>query len=147
MCEEHKLRPAQMKFPQPKCRQWTWMHPTGSKHQFDNILINSKWSNFSRPKFDWNKLQDAATREYFQIDLSNRFEALQCNETSAQITERYEELFEHAASEVAEKVVGKRRPCGMPNWVANKTIQLKSERDKAKRRFLVSKSRKSRERW
>ena len=23
MCEEHKLRPAQMKFPQPKCRQWT----------------------------------------------------------------------------------------------------------------------------
>ena len=35
----------------------------------------------------------------------------------------------------------------MPNWVTNKTIQLKSERDEAKRRFLVSKSRQSRERW
>ena len=48
MCEEHKLRPAQMKFPQPKCRHWVWMHPTGSKHQLDHILINSKWSNSFR---------------------------------------------------------------------------------------------------
>ena len=31
--------------------------------------------------------------------------------------------------------------------MTNKTIQLKSERDEAKRRFLVSKSRRSRERW
>ena len=76
MCEEHKLRPVQMKFPQPKCRQWMWMHPTGSTHQMDHILINNKWSNFSRPKFDWNKLQNVATREHFQIELSNRFEAL-----------------------------------------------------------------------
>ena len=100
MCEEHKLSPAQVKFPQPKCRQWTWMHPTGSQHQLDHILINSKWSNslrncrayntmeldsdhrivsilllcslrtnkgkpFSRPKFDWSKLQDAATTDQF----------------------------------------------------------------------------------
>ena len=48
MCEEHKLRPAQMKFPQSKCRQWTWMHLAGSKHQLDHILINSKWSNSLR---------------------------------------------------------------------------------------------------
>ena len=181
MCEEHKLRPAQMKFPQPKCRQWTWMHPTGSKHQLDHILINSKWSNslrncrdyntveldsdhrivsilllcslrttkgkpFSRPKFDWSKLQDAATTDQFQIESSNRFKTLQCNDTSVPITERYKE-FEHAVSEVAERVVGKRKPRGLPNWVTNKTIQLKSERDEAKRRFLVSKSRQSRERW
>ena len=80
------------------------------------------------------------------IELSNRFKTLQCNDTSAPITERYKE-FEHAVSEVAERVVGKRRPCGLPNWVTNKTIQLKSEKDEAKRRFLVSKSRQSRERW
>ena len=48
MCEEYKLRPAQMKLPQPKCRQWTWMHPMGSKHQLDHILTNSKWSNSLR---------------------------------------------------------------------------------------------------
>ena len=135
MCEEQTFRPAQMKFSQPKCRQWTWMHPTGSKHQLDHILINSNWSNslrnyrayntvkldsdhrivsilllcslrttkgkpFSRPKFNWRKPQDAATREQFQIELSNRFVALQCNDTSAPITERYKE-FEHAVSEVA----------------------------------------------
>ena len=125
MYQEHKLPPAQMKFPQPKCGQWTWMHSTGSKYQLNHFLINSKWSNsqencrayntveldsdhrivsilllcslrttkgkpFSRPKFDWSKLKDAATREQFQIELSiNRFETLQRNDTSALITERH----------------------------------------------------------
>ena len=60
------------------------------------------------------------------------------------VMERYKE-FEHAVSEV--KIVGKRRPCGMPNWVTNKTIKLKSETDEAKQRFLVFKSWQSRERW
>ena len=92
---------------------------------------------FRRPKFDWRKLQDAATREQFQKEMSNRFEALQCNDSPSPITERYKE-FEHAVSEVAEKVVGKHTPCGMPNWVTNMTMRLKSERDEAKRRFLVS---------
>ena len=181
MCEEQKLRPAQMTFPQLKCRQWTWMRPTGSKHQLDHILINSKWSNslwncraystveldsdhrivsilllyslrttkgkpFCRLNFDWSKLQDAATRDQFQIELSNRFKTLQCNDTSAPITERYKE-FEHAVSEVTERVVSQRGPCGLSNWVTIKTIQLKAERDEAKRRFLVSKSRQSRKRW
>lgn len=181
MCEEFKLRPAQMRFPQPRRYLWTWMHPAGSTHQLDHILINTKWTNSlrncraynsveldsdhrivsitllcslrttkgkpcKRPTFDWKKLQDAATREQFQIELSNRFETLQCNDTSTPITERYE-LFENAVSEVAEKVVGKRRPCGMPSWVTDKTNQLKSERDDAKRRYLLSKSRHSRERW
>lgn len=181
LCEEFKLRPAQMRFPQPSRRLWTWMHPAGSTHQLDHILINSKWTNSlrncraynsveldsdhrivsitlvcslrttkgkpcKRPKFDWKKLKDAATRERFQIELSNRFETLQCNDISTPITERYE-LFENAVSDVAEKVVGKRRPCGMPSWVTDKTIQLKTERDEAKRRYLLSKSRQSRERW
>ena len=35
----------------------------------------------------------------------------------------------------------------MPTWVTDKTIHLKSERDTAKRRYLVSKSRQSRDRW
>jgi len=44
-------------------------------------------------------------------------------------------------------VVGKRSPCGLPGWVSDKTIKLKTERDAAKKRYLVSKSRQSRERW
>ena len=117
-----------------------------SDHRIVSILLlcslrTTKGKPFSRPKLDWRKLQDAVTREQFQIELSNIFEALQCNDTSAPIMEKYKE-FEHAVSEVAEKVVGKRRPCGMPNWVTNKTIQLKSEGGAAKR-----KSRQSRERW
>ena len=149
MCEEFKLRPSQMRFPQPRSRLWTWMHPAGSTHQLDHILINSKWTNSlrncraynsveldsdhrivsiklvcslrttkgkpcKRPKFNWKKLQDATTREQFQLELSNRFEALQCNNLSTPITERYD-LFENAVSEVAEKVVGKCKPCGMPS--------------------------------
>ena len=52
-----------------------------------------------------------------------------------------------AVREVAEKVVGKREPCGLPSWVSDKTIRLKTERDEAKRKYIVSKSPQSRERW
>ena len=48
LCQEHKLRPAQSRFPQPRKRLWTWMHPGGSTHQLDHILINSKWVNSLR---------------------------------------------------------------------------------------------------
>ena len=41
-CEEHKLIPVQITFPQPKQRLWTWRHPTGSTHQLEHILINSQ---------------------------------------------------------------------------------------------------------
>ena len=48
LCQERKLRPAQTRFPQPRNRVWTWMHPGGSTHQLDPILINSKWVNSLR---------------------------------------------------------------------------------------------------
>ena len=181
LCQEHNLRPAQQRFPQPRCRQWTWMHPSGSKHQLDHILINNKWVNSlrncraynsveldsdhrivsillatslrtrkgkpcKRPKFNWRKLQDPTTREEFQLELSNRFQALSMTDDSTNITERYES-FETAVREVAEKVVGKREPCGLPSWVSDKTIRLKTERDEANRKYIVSKSPQSRERW
>jgi len=38
-------RSAQMQFPQPKRRLWTWLSPKGNKQQIDHILINSKWNN------------------------------------------------------------------------------------------------------
>ena len=157
------------------------MHPSGSKHQLDHILINNKWVNSlqncraynsveldsdhrivsillatsfrtrkgkpcKRPKFNWRKLQDPTTREEFQLELSNRFQALSMTDDSTNITERYES-FETAVREVAEKVVGKREPCGLPSWVSDKTIRLKTERDEAKRKYIVSKSPQSRERW
>ena len=105
----------------------TWMHPSGSTHQLDHILINNKWKNSlrncraynsveldsdhrivsirlvcslrtsrakpcKRPKLNWKKLQDAATKEEFQLELSNRFDVIQCNNMSTPITERYESL-------------------------------------------------------
>ena len=181
MCEEHNLRPAQMKFPQPRKYQWTWMHPTGSTHQIDHILINRKWSNSlrncraynsveldsdhrivsirlvcslrttkgkpcSRPKFAWEKLQDSKVKQQFQIELSNRFEVLQCSDTYIPITQRYEQ-FVNAVTGAATKVVGKHRSCGLPSWVSDKTTKLKLERDEAKRRYLVSKSSQSRSHW
>ena len=157
------------------------MHPAGTKHQLDHILINSKWVNSlrncraynsveldsdhrivsillatslrtskgkpcKRPKFNRRKLQDPTTREEFQLELSNRFQALSANDDSINITERYES-FETAVREVAEKVVGKREACGLPSWVSDETIRLKTERDEAKKKYIVSKSPQSRERW
>ena len=62
---------------------------------------------------------------------------------SIPITERYES-FENA---VAEKVVGRCSPCGMASWVSDRTKQLRTERDVAKRKYLLSKSKQSREIW
>ena len=170
-----------MRFPHPRHRLWTWMHPSGSTHQLDHILINNKWKNSlrncraynsveldsdhrivsirlvcslrisrakqcKRPKFNWKKLQDAATKEQFQLELSNRFDVLQCNNMSTPIMERYES-FENAVEEVAEEVVGKCSPCGMPSWVSKRAKQLRTERDVAKRKYLLSKSKQSREIW
>ena len=52
-----------------------------SDHRIVNILFlcslrTTKGKLFSRPKFGWSKLQDAATRDQFQIELSNRFKTL-----------------------------------------------------------------------
>ena len=48
LCQEYNFRLTQQRFPQPRGRQWTWMHPGGSIHQLDHILINSKWVNSLR---------------------------------------------------------------------------------------------------
>jgi hypothetical protein len=53
----------------------------------------------------WEKLQDSETSKIFQIELTNRFEALKCDNTSKTTRERYK-LFEDTVSE-AEKIVGK----------------------------------------
>ena len=78
--------------------------------------------------------------------LSNRFEKLQCYNTSTPITERYQQ-FEKAVTEVAEKVVGKRKPSGMPSWVSDRTLKLREERDKAKKRYLLVRTRHARQTW
>ncbi|XP_038063001.1 craniofacial development protein 2-like [Patiria miniata] len=57
LCQEHKMRPAQMKFPQPRSRQWTWSHPAGSVYHLDHILINSKWINSLRNCRAYNSVE------------------------------------------------------------------------------------------
>ena len=39
------------------------------------------------------------------------------------VTQRYQQ-FEHVVTEVAEKIVGKHKSCGLPSWVTDKTIQV-----------------------
>ena len=65
---------------------------------------------------------------------------------STPIRERYES-FGNAVKEVAEKVFGRCSPCGMPSWVSDRTKQLRTERNVAKRKYLLSKSKPSREIW
>ena len=57
LCEEFQLRPAQMRFPHPRHRLWTWMHPSGSTHQLDHILINNKWKNSLRNCRAYNSVE------------------------------------------------------------------------------------------
>jgi len=47
-CESLSLRPLQHRFPQPRRRQWTWTHTSGSNAQLDHIIIKAKWINSAR---------------------------------------------------------------------------------------------------
>ena len=89
-------------------------------------LRTTRGKTLKRPIFDWKKLQVTSVREQFQLELSISFQALQCNDTSAPITQRY-----HNLSMLSEKIVGKRKLCSLPSCVTDKTIQLKMERDEA----------------
>ena len=57
LCEEFQLRSAQMRFPHLRHRLWTWMHPSGSTHQLDHILINNKWKNSLRNCGAYNSVE------------------------------------------------------------------------------------------
>jgi endonuclease/exonuclease/phosphatase family metal-dependent hydrolase len=47
--ETYKMRSTQTRFPQPKSRSWTRLHPNGrSNTQIDHILFNGKWLNSIR---------------------------------------------------------------------------------------------------
>ena len=59
-------------------------------------------------------------------------------------SQRGYEQFEKA-SEVAEKVVGRRKPSGLPSWVSDRTLKLREERDKAKKRYLLVRTRHARQ--
>ncbi len=99
-------------------------------------LRTSKGKPCKRPKFNWKKLQDPAIKQQFQLELqlSNRFQALSMDVTHP-ISDRYAS-FETTVQEVAEKVVGKKEPCGLPSWVSDRTISLKHKRDDAKKQYI-----------
>ena len=48
---------------------------------------------------------------------------------------------------MAEKVIVKRKPCGLPSWVSNTTLKLRQERDEAKKRYLLIRTRHSKQTW
>ena len=85
-------------------------------------------------------------RNSFNLNCSTDSMSSQCNNMSTPIPEWYES-FENAVEEVAEKVVDRYSPCGMPSWVSDRTKQLRTERDVAKRKYLLSKSKQSRGTW
>ena len=169
---EHNLRPAQSRFPHPHGELWAWNHPAGSKHQLDNILINSKWVNSlcncraynsielpdsnrivsihlltslrsnkkttcKRPKFNWKKLQNPDTKDEFQLELSNQFEALALDDQPIDLSERYESF------KISSKRCGRGSPWQAGNsWLAQvggseETTKLKIQRDEAKKRFQL----------
>ena len=57
------------------------------------------------------------------------------------------QLLVNKVQEWSKKVVGRCSPCGMPSWVSDRAKQLRTERDVAKRKYLLSKSKQSREIW
>ena len=109
-------------------------------------LRSIKKTTCKRPKFNWKKLQNPATKNEFQLELSNRFEALTLDDQSIDLSERYES-FESTVRDVAEEVLGKQGTHGLPIWVSEETTKIKIQRDEAKKRFQLTKSPQARVRW
>ena len=111
-----------------------------------SALRTSRGKPCSRVKFNWNKWRDSTIREQYQIELSNKFSVLQVADSSVPISQRYD-AFENAVHEVAERLVGKHPPCGIPSWVSDETIKRKEDRDKAKRVFPQSQTTRTKVTW
>ena len=62
-------------------------------------------------------LENPATKNEFQLELSNRFEALTLDDQSIDLSER-DESFESTVRDVAEEVLGKQESHGLPSWVS-----------------------------
>ena len=92
------------------------------------------------------KLQDPVTMEQFQIELTNRFEVLHCNEPTLPIRERYES-FVQTVEDVAKNVVSIFKSHGTPSWVSDRTIKLKQEGDEVKKKHQLSRSSQPKARW
>jgi len=105
-------------------------------------LRTTKDKPLDRRKFNWKKLDTQEIKDEFKIKLSNRFENLAHIEF---ITERYDE-FEKATCSVADEVLGKHLPTGLPNWVSKETDDLRRMRDDAKKKHVILKSLRSRRR-
>ena len=128
------------------CRAYNTVE-LGSDHRIVSAVIKvslrtTKGKPLDRRKFDWKKLECQDTKDEFKIKLSNRFQHLPLIES---ITERYDE-FEKATYSVANEVLGKKLPTGLPNWVSKETEDLRRLRDTAKRNLVISKSQTSKRR-
>ena len=70
-CETCNMRSTQTRFPQPKSRTWTWLHPNGkSKAQLDHILINGKWLNSIRNARAYNTVELHSDHRIVSVKMS-----------------------------------------------------------------------------
>lgn len=116
-----------------------------SDHRIESIhlltsLRSNKKTTCKRPKFNWKKLQNPATKNEFQL------EALTLDDQSIHSSKRYES-FESTVRDVAEEVLGKQGTRGLPSWMSEETTTIKIQRDEAKKRFQLTKSPQARVRW
>ena len=99
-----------------------------------------------KTKVQLESVAESDTKDAFQLELSNRFEALALDDQPIDLSERYES-FETTVRDVAEEVLGKQETHGLPRWMSEETTKLKIQRDEAKKRFQLKKSPQARARW
>ena len=80
-----------------------------------------------------------------QVSIINQFEGLKFDDTSTPITERYIQ-FQKAVAEVARRWLENEKNVWIAklSWVTDESLRLREERDK---KYLLAKTRKSREIW
>ncbi len=105
-----------------------------------SLRVNKRPPN-SRCKFNWSKLADLNTRNTFNLELKNRFEALMEETTSCgDEIQRHTDALDAALRRSSEKVLGKKRKSKYKSWVGEATLRLIQRCHKAKSKYKRTRS-------
>ena len=107
-------------------------------------LRTQKLDKNKRVKYNWDLLDNNIKRNEFDIELRNRFEALNGFQGESEVD--YDVVIK-AVEEESQNVLGVKKKTKHPNWVSNNTQELEQQCIQAKKKYQNKRSAASHHQW